>query len=185
MMIKKLLHQQIQNNKPTAGQVKKMARTPVHVVLDNIRSVHNVGAIFRTSDAILAERLHLCGITARPPRKDISKVALGAEEVVPWNYYTTAKEALLQLKEKGIRICALELTDKSVYYREALFPFPVALVLGNEVDGISEDIMPLVDMAVSIPMLGRANSLNVATAYGIVGYEILDQYQRHLKKRAL
>lgn len=172
-------------DKPSVGQVKKMARTPVHVILDNIRSVHNVGAIFRTSDAILAEKLYLCGITARPPRKDIDKVALGAVEVMPWQYHTSAKEAVLKLKEKGVRLCALELTDKSEDYRAAKYGFPVALIVGNEVDGISDEVMPLVDMAVSIPMLGRANSLNVATAYGIVGYEILDQYLEYLRSRDL
>ncbi len=184
-MIKKLDHEDIYLHKPTVGQVKKMARTPIHVVLDNIRSTHNVGAIFRTSDAILAEKLYLCGITATPPRNDIEKVALGATDVVPWEYNPTSRETLLKLKENGVKICALELTDKSQDYHEFQYPFPMALVLGNEVEGIGDEAMKLVDMAVSIPMLGRANSLNVATAYGIVGYEILYQYMKYLKTRTL
>lgn len=162
-----------------------MARTPVHVVLDNIRSVHNVGAIFRTSDAILAEKLYLCGITAKPPRKDMDKVALGAVEVVPWEYYMSAPETLLKLKKSGVKICALELAENSEDYRAAQYSFPMALVIGNEVDGINDEVMHSADMVVSISMLGRANSLNVATAYGIVGYEILYQYLEHLKKRSV
>ena len=155
-----------------------MKRTPLFVVLDDIRSVYNIGAIFRTSDAILAEKLFLCGITAHPPRKDLEKTALGATEVVPWTYHTSARETLLKLKEKGVRICALELTTRSVNYREAKYSFPMALVLGNEVDGVSREVLDLADMVVQIPMLGRAKSLNVATAYGIVAYEILHQVQR-------
>lgn len=175
-MIVKHTHEEIQNSKPSVEEVQKKARTPFVVVLDNIRSIYNVGAIFRTCDAILAEKLYLCGITGHPPRKDIDKVALGAVEVVPWKYSPTTHETLLKLKEKGYQICALELTQQSVHYKKADYAFPLALIVGNEVDGISEDIMPLVDMAVDIPMLGRANSLNVATAFGIVGYEILSRY---------
>lgn len=175
-MIHKLSHQEIQGSKPSIDEVKQKKRTPFFVVLDNIRSIYNVGAMFRTSDAILAEKMYLCGITGHPPRKDIDKVALGAVEVVPWEYMPTTRETLLKLKENGVKICALELTKESVHYKRAVYSFPMALVLGNEVEGISEDVMSLVDMSIDIPMLGRANSLNVATAYGIVGYEILDQY---------
>ncbi len=155
-----------------------MARLPLYVVLDNIRSIYNVGAMFRTCDAILAEKIFLCGITGHPPRKDIDKVALGAVEVVPWEYTSTVVETLVKLKENGVKICALELTKQSSHYREAKYEFPMALIVGNEVTGISEEAMPYVDFAIDIPMLGRANSLNVATAFGIVGYEILARYQR-------
>lgn len=174
-MIQKYSHEEIQAQKPSVETVKALKRTPLMLVLDNIRSIYNVGAMFRTSDGLMVEKVYLCGITGHPPRKDIDKVALGAAEVVPWEYVPTTREILLKLKEKGVKICALELTKQSVNYRQARYPFPLALVLGNEVEGISEEVMPLVDMAVDIPMLGRANSLNVATAYGIVGYEILSQ----------
>ena len=157
-------------------QVQRMARTPLYVILDNIRSIHNVGAIFRTSDAILAEKLFLCGITGYPPRPDLEKAALGATQVVPWEYQASSVDAVKKLKDAGIRICALEQTHSSTHYKKTKYPFPVALILGNEVDGVSEELMKFVDMAIDIPMLGRANSLNVATAFGIVGYEILDQY---------
>jgi len=148
-------------------------------VLDDIRSVYNIGAIFRTSDAIRAEKLFLCGITAHPPRKDLEKTALGATEVVPWEYRPSTRAMILKLKENRVKICALELTRRSVDFKEAKYEFPMALVLGNEVDGVGPEILDLADMVVQIPMLGRAKSLNVATAYGIVGYEILHQLHRN------
>ena len=148
-------------------------------MLDDIRSVYNIGAIFRTSDAIRAEKLFLCGITAHPPRKDLEKTALGATEVVPWEYRPSTRAMILKLKENRVKICALELTRRSVDFKEAKYEFPMALVLGNEVDGVGPEILDLADMVVQIPMLGRAKSLNVATAYGIVGYEILHQLHRN------
>lgn len=178
-MIRKLSQEEIQSSKPLPSQVKTLKRTPVFTVLDNIRSLHNVGALFRTSDAILAEKIYLCGITGYPPRKEIDKVALGAAEVVPWEYSPSTLETVLKLKEKGVAICALEQTDPTQHYKKVSYPFPLALILGNEVAGISDEILPHVDLAVSIPMLGRANSLNVATAYGIMVYELLHQYQQH------
>jgi len=176
-MISKYSHEEIQRSKPPVEKVKSLPRAPIYVVLDNIRSIYNVGAIFRTCDAILASKMYLCGIIGHPPRKDIDKVALGAVEVVPWRYEPSVAETVLKLKENGVKICALEQTRESFYYRDIQYPFPVALIVGNEITGISDEAMPLVDIAVSIPMLGRANSLNVATAFGIAAYEILAQYQ--------
>ena len=176
-MIRKFSSQELQARKPPLEDLKKIDRTPLHVVLDNIRSTQNVGAIFRTSDSVLAEQLYLCGITPHPPRKDIEKSALGATEAVPWTWTSSVKETVVKLKEKGVTICALELTQASVDFKEAKYPFPLALILGNEVEGVSDELLELADMAVSIPMLGRANSLNVATAYGIVAYEILYRYR--------
>lgn len=183
--IQKLSHQEIQAGKPSIEHVKKMGRTPLFVVLDNIRSIYNVGAMFRTCDAILAEKMFLCGITGHPPRKDIDKVALGAVEVVPWEYQPSTVETLVKLKENGVKICALELTKQSVHYREAKYDFPMALVVGNEVDGINDEVMQLVDFAIEIPMLGRANSLNAATAFGIAAFEIHYQFQQQLSARMI
>jgi tRNA G18 (ribose-2'-O)-methylase SpoU len=182
-MITKLTHEEISRQKPAIGAVKKAKKIPFYVVLDNIRSIYNVGALFRTCDAISACEIILCGITGYPPRKDLEKTALGATEVVKWSYSPSARETLLKLKKKGVNLCALELAKESLHYRKAKYGFPMALVLGNEVDGISDDLMPLMDTAVSIPMLGRANSLNVTTAFGIVGYEILWQYQKRNEKK--
>jgi tRNA G18 (ribose-2'-O)-methylase SpoU len=174
--LKKFNNHQLQVSKPSIEEVLKKERMPLFVVLDNIRSTHNVGAIFRSCDAIVASKIFLCGITAHPPRADIAKAALGADQTVPWEYVPTTQETLLKLKENGVTICGLELAEGSQHYKEARYDFPMALVLGNEVEGVSDECMELLDMCVQIPMLGRANSLNVATAFGIVGYEILWQY---------
>lgn len=180
----KLTHPEIQQNKPTPEEVKSFKRTPLFIVFDNIRSLYNVGAMFRTADAVLAEKIYLCGITGHPPRKEIDKVALGAVEVVPWEYRPTTLEAIQELKQQGVTICALEHTEPTQHFKKVSYPFPLALIVGNEVEGITEDIIPLIDLGISIPMLGRANSLNVATALGVTVYEILFQYEKQLSTSA-
>jgi len=173
--MKKLTHEEILETKPSVEEVRGKKRNPIYVVLDNVRSLFNVGAIFRTSDAVLIEKLYLCGITGHPPRKEISKTALGAEEIVPWEHHDEAVEVLKEMKEKGIKVVAVELAHESMNYSEISYDFPVCLVFGHEVEGISDEVMELVDMSIHLPMLGRANSLNVATCYGIVVYEVLKQ----------
>lgn len=171
--MKKLSHEDITDLKPSVEEVRTKKRNPIYALLDNVRSLHNVGAIFRTSDAVLMEKLYLCGITGHPPRKEILKTALGAEEVVPWEHFDDATEAIEELKAKGVKIVAVELAEGAVDYVEAEFDFPICLVFGHEVEGISDEVMELCDMAITVPMLGRANSLNVATCYGIIAYEVL------------
>lgn len=161
--------------KPEVGEVKSKKRNPIFALLDNIRSLYNVGAIFRTSDAILLEKVFLCGITGFPPRREISKTALGAEEIVPFEYREDAVEAIKELKDQGVKIVAVELAEGSVPYVEAEYDFPVCFVFGHEVEGISDEVMEVVDMAVDLPMLGRANSLNVATCYGIIMYDAIQK----------
>ena len=159
--------------KPSVSEVKKKKRNKIYALLDNIRSLYNVGAIFRTSDAILLEKVFLCGITGFPPRKEITKTALGAEEIVPFEYREDAVEAIKELKEQGVKIVAVELAEGSVPYVEAQYDFPVCFVFGHEVEGVSDEVMEHVDMAVDLPMLGRANSLNVAVCYVIIMYDAL------------
>lgn len=151
----------------------KKKRNPVYALLDNVRSLYNVGAIFRTSDAILLEKLYLCGITGYPPRKEISKTALGAEEVVSWEYADEAVEVLRKLKREGVLIVGVEVDDGAVPYDEADYEFPVCFVFGHEVEGISDEVLELCDLVVEVPMLGRGTSLNVATCYGVIMYEVL------------
>ena len=163
--------------KPSLDDLKNRPRMPIFAVLDKIRSMYNVGSVFRTSDAVMLEKLYLCGYTACPPRKEITKTALGGEESVPWEHFDHAVDAVKHLKKQGVQIVALELTKNSIDYRKAEFKYPTALVIGHEVDGISDEVMKEVDLAIDIPMLGRANSLNVATAYGIAIFEILKKYK--------
>lgn len=169
-------------SKPTAPQVAKFVRTPIYVLLDNVRSRYNVGAIFRSCDAALVSKVFLGGITPRPPHKEIDKAALGATDVVPWQACPDVASTIAELKSQGVFILALELTHQSVSYSSMNYSFPICLVVGSEVNGISQDILDLCDAAVDIPMLGRAVSLNVATASGIALFELLRQYQANSPK---
>lgn len=173
--IKKLTHQEILRAKPSVERVRGYLRLPVILVLDNLRSLYNIGSIFRTADALLIEKIFLCGICGKLPNREIEKVALGAVQTVPYEYVEKAEECVAKLKADGRKIVVLELTDSSVNYREAKYEVPMALVVGNEIDGVSEAVMRYADLAMDIPMGGRANSLNVATATAVVGYEIAAQ----------
>ena len=153
-----------------------LPRQPIHVVLDNIRSAYNVGSMFRTGDACAIEHIHLCGMSAHPPHPKIEKTALGAHEYVPWTYYERTTRVLEALRDCGMTVVAVEVTPEAVAHTEYAWPIPVAVVFGNEVTGINERVMRRCDAAVKIPMLGYKNSINVATAFGIVLYEILRRW---------
>ena len=176
--MKKLSHDEILEKKPSIEEVKKKKKNEIYALLDNVRSLHNVGAIFRTSDAVCLKKLFLCGITGHPPRKEISKTALGAEEIVEWEYNEDTVEVIKELKEKGIKIIAVELAHESEIFYEAKYDFPVCFIFGHEVLGISDEVMELVDMTVEIPMLGRANSLNISTCNGIIVYDALKKLSK-------
>jgi len=155
------------------NDIKNGPRNRVVLILDNIRSMYNVGAIFRTADAARVEKIFLCGITATPPRKEIEKTALKTIDYLPWEYRDDSKKLVLELKDKGVQIVALEQTNKSVNYKEFDFRKPLAIILGHEVEGISNDLLNLCDAAIEIPMHGIANSLNVSTACGIILFHII------------
>ncbi|MFH1855356.1 MAG: RNA methyltransferase [bacterium] len=153
-------------------KIKSASRNEIYIVLDNIKSMENVGAIFRTADAIKAKKIFLCGITATPPRRKIFKVSIGAVEWVDWEYVSKANVKVKMLKEQGVQIIALEQTDKSVDFRKTKYKRPIAIVLGHEKNGVSKEVLELCDQTVEIPMLGRSNSLNVATSAGIILYAV-------------
>ena len=144
----------------------------VYVLLNNIRSLHNVGSIFRTADGAGVKKLFLCGQTGYPPREEISKTALGAEEVVPWEYHIDPIDCIKKLKNRGIQMVALEQTKKSIDYSKFKPKHPICLVLGHEIDGISEEILELCDAAIEIPMNGEKKSLNVSVAFGVAIYSL-------------
>lgn len=177
MTIRKISHEQIKANKPSVPEVQTKPRHDFYILCDNIRSLHNVGAIFRTADGCFAKKIFLCGMTGFPPRKEIAKTALGACEVVPWEYHKNAADVVRDLKSNGVQIAALELTHDSQKYTGVTYQFPVCLVVGNEIEGVSDEVLKECDLAIDLPMYGRANSLNVATACGIAVYEILRQYE--------
>jgi 23S rRNA (guanosine2251-2'-O)-methyltransferase len=150
-------------------------KTPVIVVLDNIRSMHNVGSVFRTADAFLLKAIYLCGYTPQPPHRDIHKTALGATETVDWRYFPTTAEAVLALKAEGYAVYAIEQTVGSIRLQAfaATLPVPVAVVFGNEVSGVGEEALALCDGSVEIPQWGMKHSLNISIAAGIVLWELV------------
>ena len=153
-------------------------RMPVYAILDNIRSVWNVGSMFRTADAVSLGGLYLCGMTATPPRPDIEKTALGATQSVPWDYWTDAAAAARHLREQGLPLVALEQTRRSVAWDNFDFPFPHCFMVGHEVHGVSEQMLDLADHVVEIPMAGMKHSLNVAVSFGVMAFEIRRRYLR-------
>ncbi len=175
-MIRKLTFQEITSLRPNLDEISAKTRVPVSVIIENIRSLYNVGSMFRTSDGAGIEKLFICGYTACPPRREIDKTALGSTESVPWEWRRSAKEAIDELKAKGYTIVALEHTDKSMSVWEAPFHFPLCLVVGNEVEGVNQETLDACDEAIEIPMYGIKQSLNVAVAYGIGVYSIVERY---------
>jgi len=176
-MIRKLSFEELVNARPTPETAKALPRYPIYGLVDNVRSLHNVGSIFRTADGAGLEKLFLCGITGRPPQNEIHKTALGAEENVAWEYFADPTEIINQLKANGVRIVVLEHTNRSVHFQQADYCFPACLVVGHEYQGISDAIISLADLAVEIPMYGLKGSLNVGVAFGIAVYEMVGQFK--------
>jgi tRNA G18 (ribose-2'-O)-methylase SpoU len=175
MSIKKHSHEVIKNSRPSELSLLECKRRQIFVIADNIRSLHNIGSLFRTSEAAGIEKLYLVGISGTPPRKEINKTAIGAENNVPWEYHADMIPLLKYFKSQHIPIVVLEHTDSSKSFQEITYSFPLCLVVGNEVDGISEEVMDYADMAVDIAMFGMKQSLNVSVAYGIMLYELIRQ----------
>jgi 23S rRNA (guanosine2251-2'-O)-methyltransferase len=155
----------------------KPSSLPVAVLLDNVRSMYNVGSFFRTADGVNLEKLYLCGITAHPPKKAISKTALGAEETVPWEHDWDVVHAAQQARNSGYQLVAIETNPDAVDLFEWQPQFPLCVAFGHEVDGLHRDVLKLADVHVRIPMHGKKGSLNVATAAGVVLYELLRKYR--------
>jgi len=179
--MRKLSYQEIFSARPTMAQLATEERFPLFALCENIRSLYNVGSIFRTSDAVRLKKLYLSGYTGYPPRKEIDKTALGAAESVEWERYENPMDAVLYLKKKNIAIIALEHTSESIPYNEFEYNYPFCLLLGNEVEGLSPELIRAADAAVEIPMFGLKQSLNVAVAYGIVMYHALVNYHENVR----
>jgi tRNA G18 (ribose-2'-O)-methylase SpoU len=183
----KLTTAELVARKPSPEEFAQWRRHPIHVVCDNIRSLMNVGLIFRLCDAALVERLYLCGITGYPPlpndprppwvaeraERVIAKTAIRTVEYVPWEYRPSAAEVVRELKARGVQIVTLEQTYQSLDYTRAPYRFPLCLILGHEREGVEDEVLDLADFAVEIPMYGMGNSLNVAMAFGICVYEMI------------
>ncbi|MBL7728681.1 MAG: RNA methyltransferase [Dinghuibacter sp.] len=170
----------------TATDVQLAEKTPVTLVLDNVRSMHNVGSVFRTADGFLAEQIILCGYTPQPPHRDIQKTALGATETVAWKHEAVTAHALAQLKQEGYRIWAVEQVAESVpLNRFTINPGEkTALVFGNEVNGVDEEALALCHGAIEIPQAGMKHSLNISVAAGIVLWKVFEQYLNPIPAKA-
>ncbi|MFZ4740307.1 MAG: RNA methyltransferase [Bacteroidales bacterium] len=170
--------QNIELNRLSVSAFKEADKLPIIIVLDNIRSQHNIGSVFRTSDAFKVESIHLCGITATPPNREIHKTALGATETVNWHHFENTLQSIDYLRNNNYLIFAIEQADISVSLDsfELNTKEKIALVFGNEVDGVSDEIMQKVDGCIEIPQYGTKHSLNISVSAGIVIWEIAKKY---------
>lgn len=159
----------------TKEEFDQTAKLPVIIILDNIRSLSNVGAFFRTADAFRIQELYLCGITACPPHREIHKTALGADETVKWKYFATTQEACEELKTNGYKIFAVEQIEGSVMLQDFEFTEISAYILGNEVEGVSEEALPYCDGAIELPQAGTKHSINVSVCAGIVMWKAFER----------
>lgn len=175
MKDRKLLN--IELGRVSKEEYRNLPESGIVVILDNVRSAHNVGSVFRTSDAFKADHIYLCGICATPPSAEIHKSALGAEDSVPWSYYEDTLEALKHLREDGYTIISIEQTEKSVKLSDysPLKGGKYAVIFGNEVDGVRQDVVDSSDFSLEIPQWGTKHSLNVSVTAGVVLWHL-----RHL-----
>ncbi len=175
--MKKLRNHEL--NRINIEEFKDANKTPIVIVLDNIRSLHNIGSVFRTSDAFLIQSVYLCGITACPPHKEIHKTALGATESVDWKYFNNAVDAVKSLKEQGYNIVSIEQVEAST----SLDNFQIqkgkkyAIIFGNEVKGVQQELVDLSDSCIEIPQFGTKHSLNISVSVGIVVWDLFCKIQ--------
>lgn len=173
--MRKLANEEL--NRISKDEFKESEKTPIIVILDDIRSLHNIGSVFRTSDAFLLEKIYLCGITATPPNKEIHKTALGATDTVAWEYAKDVLEVIQKLKEENVKIFSVEQTENSIMLND----FQVetneryALIFGNEVKGVSQEAINLSAGVIEIPQLGSKHSLNISVSAGIVIWDLFQK----------
>ena len=161
-------------------QFKAADKTPIIIVLDNIRSLNNIGSVFRTADAFLIEKIYLCGITAQPPHKDIHKTALGATESVAWEYVDSTSDVLQILKKEKVKIIAIEQAENAVFLNDFKTSSnqKYALIFGNEVKGVSQEVVSASDVIVEIPQYGTKHSLNISVSVGVVVWDFWAKLNR-------
>jgi tRNA G18 (ribose-2'-O)-methylase SpoU len=174
--MRKLSWDEIQ--RPSPDDLGDADRHPVRGLIHNVRSIHNVGSMFRTSDAARVEHLHLSGFTGTPEHEDLQKTALGAQDTVPWSHHDDAPALIERLQEQGFTVAALEITDAPTAPSTlSLDRYPLCIVVGNEVRGIEDDVLEAADLALEVPQFGAKLSLNVSVAYGIALYDAVRRYR--------
>lgn len=162
-------------NRKSVDEFRQSDKMPIVVVLENIRSMHNVGSVFRTADAFLIQRIYLCGYTAQPPHRDIHKTALGATETVEWEYFKDTTKAIHELQDLGYKVYAVEQTEGSYLLNQVQMEAndKIAVIFGNEVEGVSNEALKLCNGCIEIPQMGMKHSLNISVAAGIVLWELV------------
>lgn len=167
-------------NRKSISDFKEAKKTPIIIILDSIRSLNNVGSVFRTADAFLVEKIYLCGITATPPHRDIQKTALGAQDSVEWEYIEDAISLSRKLRKDGVKICAIEQAEDAVMLNDFSPEKDVvyALVFGNEVKGVQQEIVTMSDVVVEIPQLGTKHSLNISVSTGVVVWDLFSKIEK-------
>jgi tRNA G18 (ribose-2'-O)-methylase SpoU len=182
----KLNSKQLRKTKPVNGEDNDIKRNPIYLVLDNLWDTYNIGSIFRLADAIAAEKVYICGNSEFPPNSRIHKAAVGTEEWVPWEHSDSVIQLISKLKKEGVQIIAVEQDERSV--PSSLLPtflkFPIAIVVGNETDGVSKEVLDIADKIVELPMFGVNKSLNVWGTAAIIAYKaietlIMNPYRRN------
>lgn len=166
----------IRSGKVSRKEFADVQRNPFFIILDSLKCAHNIGTIFRLADALLVEKIYICGKTIIPPNKKIKAGSRGAERWVPWEYRENVLEVVQELKQKGIFILSAEIANTSKQLKDLQISFPVCLVLGREYDGVKKELLELSDAIVHLPMLGMSNSLNVSTTASVLLYEILERH---------
>ena len=162
---------------------KEAKKTPIIIILDNIRSLNNIGSVFRTSDAFLVEKIYLCGITATPPHKDIHKTALGSTDTVDWEYAENTLDLVEQLKIENVKICSIEQAENATMLNNFVVEpnTKYALVFGNEVKGVAQDVVSTSDVVVEIPQFGTKHSLNISVSCGVVVWDVFSKLSVNVK----
>lgn len=173
----KLNAKELRNSKPTPEEFRKLKKNPIYIVLDNVLDTYNIGAIFRLAEAVAAEKVIICGESEIPPHTRIKKASINTTEWVDWEYQDTALSAVEKLRNEipQIQIVSVELDKRSIPYDRADYNFPIALVVGHETNGVSEEVLKASDMIVELPMYGVNISLNVMVSLGIVLYEVIEK----------
>jgi len=163
----------------SVDEFKETQKTPIIIVLDNIRSLNNIGSVFRTSDAFLIKKIYLCGITAKPPHKDIHKTALGSTDTVAWEYSESTLDVIEKLKENQIVVCSIEQTENAIMLNDfkPKANCNYAFVFGNEVKGVSQDVVNASDVVIEIPQFGTKHSLNISVSCGVVIWDVFSKLQ--------
>ncbi|GAC1493593.1 MAG: TrmH family RNA methyltransferase [Flavisolibacter sp.] len=179
----KLAAKALRNTKPEEEHKKAIKKNPIYIILDNVLDTYNIGAIFRLADAIAATKVILCAGSETPPNHRIKKASINTTEWVDWEYFDTAKEAIedLRLKIKDIQVISVELDKRAVSYDKVGYKFPVAIVVGHETDGVSEEVLKMSDHIVELPMFGVNISLNVMVSLGITLYEAVKYLEKNSK----